>query len=126
MIFLLTLAINSFAIWLAAEWITGIDLYTPGETTTENVLFIVAIGAIFTLINMLIKPVIKLLSLPLIIITLGLFLLVINAFMLLLTEWITSYFDFGLLIAGFWAAFLGGLLIAIVNLVLGMIVPDRS
>ncbi|MCW4352820.1 phage holin family protein [Hoyosella sp. YIM 151337] len=125
MLFIASLVINSFAIWLAAEWITGISLRLPGDSVGADALVIVLIGLVFTLVNLIVKPVVKLLSLPLVIITLGLFLLVINALMLLLTEWLTSYFDYGIDIAGFWAAFWGGLLIAIVNFVLGMIVPGK-
>ncbi|MBN4925279.1 phage holin family protein [Hoyosella rhizosphaerae] len=126
MLFLAGLVVNSFAIWLAAEVVAGIGLRLPGESTAANALFVIAIGLVFTLINMLVKPVVKLLTLPLIILTLGLFLLVINALMLMLTSWATSYLDFGLVVSGFWAAFFGAIIIALVNLILGMIIPTKS
>lgn len=125
MLFLASLVINSFAIWLAAEWITGISLRLPGDAVAADALVVVLIGLVFTLVNMVVKPIVKFLSLPLVILTLGLFLLVINALMFLLTAWLTSGFEYGIDIAGFWAAFWGALLIAIVNFVLGLIVPTK-
>ncbi|MGA9870458.1 MAG: phage holin family protein [Rhodococcus sp. (in: high G+C Gram-positive bacteria)] len=125
MTFLARLVINAIAIWLAAQWVDGIDLTSSGRGTGWDLLVLAGIAAVFTIVNAFIRPAVKLLSLPLLILTLGLFTLVINALMLLLTAWISSTTDYGLLISGFGAAFWGALLISVVNFLLGAFVPER-
>jgi len=68
---------------------------------------------------------VQLLSLPLLILTLGLFTLVINALMLMLTAWISSGTSYGLTVDGFWTAVWGALIISIVNFLLSAFVPDN-
>jgi putative membrane protein len=123
--FLARLAINAFAIWLASEWLEGIVITKPVDDTTGYVLVVLVIGLVFTVVNMIIKPVVTILALPLLILTLGLFTLVINALMLMLTGWVTEGLNHGLVVDGFWAAFWAALLISIVNIVLGALVPNR-
>ncbi|MEV0297938.1 phage holin family protein [Nocardia sp. NPDC050710] len=122
------LIINAVAIWLAAAWVDKIDIVTPpDEGNGGKVVVVLAVAAVFTLVNALVKPLVKLLSLPLVVLTLGLFLLVVNALMLMLTAWITDAFsDYGLTVDGFWAALLGGIIISLVNWVLGILVPDND
>ena len=79
-----------------------------------------------TVINAFIKPLVQLLSLPLLILTLGLFTLVINALMLMLTSWITETTEFGISVDGFWTAVWGALIISIVNFVLTAVVPSAK
>ncbi|TLG14930.1 phage holin family protein [Nocardia cyriacigeorgica] len=123
----LRLIINAFAIWLAATWIDKIDIISPeDEGNGAKIITLLAVAAVFTLINALVKPIVQLLSLPLVIVTLGLFLLVVNALMLWLTAWITEFTDYGLRIDGFWAAFWGAIIVTVVNWLLGVLVPDRD
>ncbi|WP_227979565.1 phage holin family protein [Nocardia spumae] len=125
MALLLRLAINALAIWLAAAWIGGIELKDPPDSGTGGkVLVVVCVAIVFGLVNALIKPIVKLLSLPLVIVTLGLFLLVINALMLWLTAKITETTDYGLRVDGFWAALGGAIIVTVVNWVLGIFVPE--
>lgn len=92
----------------------------PGDPTSERALALAIIALVFTLINMFIAPIVKALSIPFIVVTLGLFLLVINAVLLLLTKWITDAIDLVVFhIDGFWWALLGGLIVSIVNAILG-------
>ncbi|WP_068277808.1 phage holin family protein [Aldersonia kunmingensis] len=126
MIFLARVLINAVALWLAASWVSGIDISSSGRGTTWDVVVTLGIAAVFTVVNMLVKPLVKLLSLPLVILTLGIFLIVINALMLMLTSWITETTDYGLHVDGFWTAVWGGIIISIVNFALGLLVPDKD
>ncbi|RDI51990.1 phage holin family protein [Nocardia mexicana] len=127
MVLLLRLIINAVAIWLAAAWVGDIELVSPDDQGTgAKIVVVLVVAVIFGLINALVKPIVKLLSLPLVIVTLGLFLLVINALMLWLTAKITETTDYGLRVHGFWAAVLGAIIITLVNWVLGILVPDKD
>ena len=114
---LLKLLINAVALWLAAQYVDGIRY-----TGTLPGLLVVAL--VFGAVNVLIKPVLKLLSLPVRILTLGLFTLVINAGMLLLTAKLAS--GWGFRVDGFGAAFIGALLVSIVSALLGLLVRDKN
>ncbi|WP_194826854.1 phage holin family protein [Nocardia sp. XZ_19_231] len=123
------LVINAIAIWAAAAWIDKIDIYVPPEWSAEwgnwgKALVLLIVALVFTAVNAVIKPIVQLLSLPFVILTLGLFLFVVNAGMLWLTAKITEITDYGLRVDGFWAALWGGLIITLVNWVLGILVPD--
>ena len=82
-----------------------------------------SVGAIFGVITSFVRPIVNLLSLPLIILTLGLMLLVINALMLLLTSWIAEQFDLGFHVDGFWTALWGSIVISLASLVLEAVFP---
>ena len=97
-----------------------------GDSTAGRLLSIALVAAVFTVINMFVAPVIKTLSLPFIIITLGLALLVINALLLLLTEWITDKLDVTFHVDGFWWAVVGAIIISIVNAVLGVFFAKKN
>ncbi len=102
--------INVAALWLAQALVTGFDI----ETATA-LLF----GAlIFGVVNAFIKPIVSFISCPLTCLTLGFFLLIINGFMLVITEWIAGWFDLEFIVDGFWAAFLGALVIAVTSAIL--------
>ncbi|MFD3508992.1 phage holin family protein [Nocardia sp. NPDC058666] len=123
------LVINAIAIWAAVAWIDKIDVIVPAEWQSEwgnwgKALVLLIVAVVFTAVNAVIKPIVKLLSLPFVILTLGLFLLVVNAGMLWLTAKITEFTDYGLRVDGFWAALWGGVIIMLVNWVLGILVPD--
>ncbi|BCK58778.1 phage holin family protein [Nocardia wallacei] len=127
MALLLRLIINAVAIWLAAAWVGNIDLVSPADQGTgAKIVVVLAVAIVFGLVNALVKPIVKLLSLPLVIVSLGLFLLVINALMLWLTAKITETTDYGLRVHGFWAAVLGAIIITLVNWILGILVPDKD
>jgi putative membrane protein len=113
--------INAVALAAAAY---VVPLFIPGGITIvgEPAWLTVAITAlIFGLINALLRPIVKLLTCPLIILTLGLFTLIINGLMLWLSSWIAEQFGVGFQVAGFWPAFWGALVISIVSLVLSLI-----
>jgi putative membrane protein len=106
------------AIWL----LQGITL--TGEDTGSNILTLLLVALLFGLVNLIVKPVVKLLSLPLFILTLGLITLVINALMLQLTSWLAGTLDLSFHVDGFGTALLGGLIISVVSWALNAALPD--
>ena len=110
----LRIFVNAVALWAAAGLVPRIEL--DGSFTG---VFTVAI--IFGLVNALIRPIVRLLSLPLVLLTLGLFTLVTNALMLMLTDLLSG----ALMVTGFPAAFWGALLVSITSLLLSTLLPGR-
>ena len=124
---LMRLVINAAALWVAAGLVGGIDLPTKGGGVDIGALLLVAL--IFGLINALIKPVVKLVTCPAYILTLGLFTFIVNAGMLMLTGWITGSFNSDLAVSGFSvadfrSALWGGIIISIVSTLLSVFVSD--
>jgi putative membrane protein len=117
--FLVRVVVNALALGFAAWLFDGIEV--GGSDTTEQVLTLLAVGLVFGVVNAIVAPVVKLLSLPFIILTLGLLLLVINACMLLLTSWIAENLDLAFSVDGFWTAVLGSIVISLVSAVLGAV-----
>jgi putative membrane protein len=108
----------------AAAWlIEGISI-GPG-TTSERAFSLLAVAVIFGLVNVIIRPIVRLISIPLFILTLGLFTFVVNALMLMLTAWIGDQFDLAFEVDGFWSALLGALVISVVTFVINVVLPDR-
>ena len=119
MFFLLRLIINAVALLITAWIIPGIHLGAAGRhPTTHDWVTLLIVALIFGFVNAVIRPILIVLSLPLEIITLGLFIFVINAFMLLLTSWIAQGIGLGFRVDKFLSALLGALLISIVSFVL--------
>ena len=109
---LLRFACNAVALYVAAWAISGVSY---GDDWWS----LLIAAAVFTLVNMWVKPILTILSLPFIIVTLGLFLFLLNILMLYITDWLT---DFDL--TSFGAAALAAIVVSIVNWVLGMLLPD--
>jgi len=109
---LLRFACNAVALYVAAWAISGVSY---GDDWWS----LLIAAAVFTLVNMWVKPILTILSLPFIIVTLGLFLFLLNILMLYITDWLT---DFDL--RSFGAAALAAIVVSIVNWVLGMLLPD--
>ena len=120
--FALRTVINAVALWVAAWAIPGITF--GGGSTGQVVWTVVLVALIFGILNAFIKPIIKLISLPLIILTLGLFVFIVNALMLQLTSWLAGKFDLPFHVDEFfWDAVLGGLIITFVSMVIGLLLP---
>lgn len=117
------LAVTAAAISVAAWLFNGIWVTPTGDSTAKAVATVLVIAAIFTAVNAVVKPILTLVALPLVVVTLGLFLLVINALMLMLTSAITEHTPFGLHVEGFWTAVAGSVVISVVNWLLGVLVP---
>lgn len=121
---LLWLITNVLALLLAIWLFDGITL--TADSRADRIIQLVITGAILGAINSLVKPVIKLVSLPFIILTLGLFLLVINALLLLLTSRIADTLELGFHVEGFWVAVWGSIVISLAAMVIDAILPDRD
>jgi len=116
---LLRLIINAIALFVATQ--IGISgLRFDGDWKT-----LVIVAFIFGLVNALIRPLLTLLTCPLIVLTLGLFTLIINAAMLALTGWFAEQFHLGFTVDGFWAAFLGALVVSVISWVLALVVGEE-
>lgn len=117
LVLLVRLLVNAAALWVAVRLVPGISF--AGD---EVRLLLVAL--VFGVINAVVRPVLMLLTLPVLILTLGLFTFVLNALMLWLTSALSGMLGLGFHVAGFWPAFLGALVVTIVSAVLSLVVRD--
>ncbi len=122
--FLLRVIINAVAIWLATLVLDDLQV-VGGDDTTGRVIVFLVVALVFGLVNALVRPIVKLLSLPLYILTLGLFTLVVNAAMLWVVAWLSERTDYGLRIDDFWTAVVGALIISVVSLVLSVVLRAK-
>jgi putative membrane protein len=116
--FMIRWAINAVALYVAV-------LVVPGIALRGSWIDILWLALIFGLLNALVRPLLKFLTCPLIILTLGLFSIVINTGMLLLTSKIGQSLGFGLMVDDFWQAVLGSLVISLVSVVISVILRDE-
>ena len=114
--FLIWVVVNALALAAAAGVLPGITL--TGATEADRVVTLVLVALVFGVVNAVVRPVVKLLSLPFIILTLGLLIFVINALMLLLTSWLSRQLGLGFHVDGFVTAVLGAVIVAVATWVL--------
>jgi putative membrane protein len=117
--FLARLLVNAAALWVATRLVSGV-------TYTGDWLAFAGVAMVFGVINAFIRPVAKILTFPLIIVTLGIFALVVNGLMLWLTSSISAALGLGFHVAGFSAAFWGALVVSIVSTLLSLLVKDSA
>lgn len=117
--FLVRLLVNMAALWVATRIV-------PGVEHTSGWLPLVGVALVFGAVNTFVGTLAKILTFPIIIVTLGVFLLVINGLMLWLTSRIADALDLGFHVSGFWAAFWGGLVVSVVSTILGWTVSDSE
>jgi putative membrane protein len=125
--FLLRAALTGFAMWIVTHFVHGLT-FVGGKTLLERVAVIFVVAVIFGLVNAFVKPVVQFLSIPLYIVTLGLFHIVVNASMIWLTARITeNTTHWGLAIDHFWwTAIWAAILLSIVSWLLSLVVDvDR-
>jgi putative membrane protein len=137
--FIVRVLINGLALWIASWILPGLDIsssattaavaktgVTQGTDTIGIILAYLFIGVIFGVVNAFVRPLVSFLSLPITILTLGLFTIVINAAMLYLTSWISSYTPVHFTIDSFfWTAVLGAIIITVISLVAGRVPGAR-
>lgn len=121
--FFLRLGINAAALY-AAFFV--VENTTGGIVLqNENWLAYLWMAIIFGVVNALFSPLLKFLTCPLILLTLGLFTLLINTFLFYLVGWIGTFFGVGFTVAGFWSAFVGSLVVSLVSVMLTLVFKDE-
>jgi len=118
--FILRWAINAVALYAAIALVPGIH---PQST---NWLSFIWLALIFGVVNALLNPLLKLLTCPLILLTLGLFTLVVNTFLFYLAGYIGTAFGVGFTVDGFWPALLGSLVVSVISIVLSLLLRDEG
>lgn len=114
--------VNALGLWACVYIVSGITV----TGTAEHVwLYYVLAGVVLAIVNIFVRPIVKLFALPLYILTLGLFFVVVNAAMLGLASWVTDIFTVGFHVNGFWVAVFGGIVIGIVNTVVDLFLPEK-
>ncbi len=121
---LLRLIANAAALGVATFVLPGISL--GGGSLARTTLVLLAVALVFGVVNALVKPVFTVVTLPVVILSLGIFLLVINALMLWLTSVVSGWLGLGWHVEGFWSALLGALIISVVSFVLNAFLPDKD
>lgn len=123
---IIRIAVNSLAIWLTTLILPGLEIIHQTDETWKHVGVVLITGAIFTVLNAAVKPIIMFFSLPFLILTFGLFAFVVNALMLLLTSWISTQIGWGLAVENFGWALLGSIIISIIALILNAVTPSKK
>lgn len=115
---------NACALAVSAWVFAGIAV--DGGSEADRVLTLMLVALIFGLVNELVRPVVALLSLPLYLLTFGLFYFVVNALMLLLTSWLSDVLNIGFHVDGFWTAVFGALMVTVVGRIIGLAFPSTK
>ncbi|RFS86809.1 phage holin family protein [Actinomadura spongiicola] len=121
---LFKVGITAVALWVATVVIDGISV--DGDTAGRRALTLVAVAAIFGLVNAIIKPLIKTLGCAFYVLTLGLIGLVVNALLLWLTSELAGELDLPFHVTGFWPAFWGAIVVGVVGWLLHLVVPEKD
>jgi putative membrane protein len=121
--FLIRLVITAIALWITTLIVPGVAV--TGRNGANTALTLLAVALIFGVVNAVLKPVIKVFGCVFYLLTLGLFALVVNALLFLLTDWIARQLDLPFHVDGFWAAFWGAIVMAVVSWLISVAVPDR-
>ena len=121
--FLIRLAITAVALWIATLIVPGVEV--SGRNPGNNVLTLIVVALVFGVVNAVLKPLIKVFGCVFYLLTLGLFALVVNALLFMLTDWIAGVLKLPFHVDGFWAAFWGAIVVAVVSWLISVVVPDR-
>jgi len=119
---LLTVLTAAGALAVAAWIFDGIAI--GGATRNDRLVTLLVVAAIFGVVNAFVRPIVAFLSIPFYILTLGLFFVVVNALMLLLTSWIAGQVGVPFEVDGFWTAVFGGLVISLASAAIGLVLPE--
>ncbi|MEO5611089.1 MAG: phage holin family protein [Ornithinibacter sp.] len=123
--FAIRVLVGGIALWIAAFLVDGVDLAEQQSSWPEKLVTILLVALVFGLINAIVRPIALLFSLPFIVLTLGLFIFVLNAFMLQVTEWVSDGLGLSFAIDHFfWSAIWAALIITVVSWPLNLILKD--
>ena len=124
--YLLRVLVTAAAFWVAELILPGMDVVTDAgqPETSEFIIALLVVSVVFGLVNAIVRPIVSLLSLPVTCLTLGLFTLIINAAMLFLTVWLTSFLPVYVDIDNFWTAILAALIISVVSTIMNWLVSS--
>src|SRR5216683_4047572 len=117
MSFLIRWIVNAAALWVATRLVPGVEF-------SGGWLPFLGVALVFGVVNAFIRPVAKILTFPIILVTLGIFLLVINGLMLWLTSTLSAALGLGFHVSGFWPAFWGALVVSLISTILSILVKD--
>lgn len=115
--FFVRLIINAAALWVATRLVPGVT-YVGGWAP------LLGVALVFGFVNAIVRPVLKLLTFPIVFLTLGLFVLVINGFMLWLTSALSEALALNFHVSGFWAAFWGAVVVSLVSMLLSIVADE--
>ena len=123
--YLIRLAISAVALWITTLLISGVAVTT--DSTAKKIATLLAVAAIFGIINAIIRPIVKTVGCAFYVLTLGLIAIVVNGLLFLLTSWIADKIGLPFHVDNFWpSAVLGALIVGIVSWILSMVVPDKD
>ena len=126
--FIIRVIVNAFAIWvvtLIPALMTVVTPFAPGETL-QLVLSLLAVAAVFAIVNSIIGTVIKIVAFPLYILTLGLISFLVNGLLLMITAWFTQWWGWGLQVEDLWHGILAAIVISLINWVFGIILRPQT
>jgi putative membrane protein len=124
---IIKIVVNAVAIWVATAIVPGVVVSEGEASLGRKILTLLVVGAIFGVVNALVKPIVKLFSLPFYILTLGLFAFVVNALMLLLVSWLSEQLNISFHIDDFfWSAIGAAIVVTFVSMVLNLVLPDND
>jgi putative membrane protein len=124
---LIKIVVNAVAIWVATAVVPGVVVSEGDAGLGRKIVTLLVVGAIFGVVNALIKPVVKLFAFPFYVLTLGLFAFVVNALMLMLVSWLSEQLNISFHIDDFfWSAIGAAVVVTFVSMVLNLVLPDND
>lgn len=123
--YLIRLAISALSLWITTLLISGVRL--EADSTAKKIGTLIAVAAIFGIVNAVLRPIIKTVGCAFYVLTLGLIAIVVNGLLFLLTSWIAGQLSLPFHVENFWpSAVLGAIIMGLVSWILNMIVPDKN
>lgn len=122
--FIIRTIVTAVAVAVASWLVSGIEL--GGSTTIRRIGTLLAVAVIFGLINAVLKPIIQTIGCAFYVLTLGLAALIVNALLFWLTGWIAGELNLPFQVNGFWSAFWGAIIVAVVSWLLGLVAPKKN
>jgi putative membrane protein len=124
---IIKIVVNAVAIWVATAVVPGVEVSEGDATLGRKIVTLLIVGAIFGVVNAVIKPIVKLFAFPFYILSLGLFAFVVNALMLMLVSWLAEQLNISFHIDDFfWSALAAAVVVTFVSMVLNLVLPDND